>query len=60
MTYKVINIKEELPPPTNQFFIVRYNGSGSWYDGEFDELTGSDICNGWADVIKVWFKPIEE
>ena len=58
MTYEEIDINEELPPNTNEYFIIKFNGKGSWYEDDVDSITGRNINNAWHEVIKSWLKPI--
>lgn len=56
---KPIKTAEELPPNDNNYYIVRYNGTGTWYQDEVDELQGSTIRAN-RDKIKIWYKEIEK
>jgi len=56
--YEEIDIEDELPPASNEYFIIKYNGIGSWEEGEIDTITGKNINTEWQEVIKSWLKPI--
>jgi len=60
MLYKEIDIEEELPPNTNEYFIIKFNGRGSWYEDEVDTFTGKSINGDYKEIIKVWLKPIND
>jgi hypothetical protein len=58
--FEQVDVKQELPPQTDDYFIITYAGSGSWYEDEVGELTGKEI-HGMAIIghIKTWFKPLD-
>lgn len=61
MVYIEVDIKKQLPPNDQTYYTIKYNGEGSWFDGELDEFKGCQLQNDSdrVDYIKSWFKPID-
>lgn len=60
MIYTEIDIKKELPPNTEELFIVRY--TDEYFYSTFltvDELSGTEINNVYK-YIAYWLKPTKE
>lgn len=59
LVLKPILTSKELPEDDNKYYIVRYNGTGSWHQDKVDELQGSAIKAN-RDKIKIWYKEVEK